>query len=96
MLYFTNDVTAQWRASLTARYTIFGKTSTSKNKMSVTLNGKKETLNYWIVQCSGVKKYTECDHVLPNVCSYNVNWTKRVAERVNSCTKDKTAVDAFC
>ena len=45
----------------------FGKTSTSKNKMSIILNGKVENLNYWIAQCSGVKKCTECDHVLLNI-----------------------------
>ena len=71
VLYFTNDdVTAlpQHRGEHHLWQDIqFGKTSTSKNKMSVTLNEKKETLNYWIAQCSGVKKCTECDHVLPNV-----------------------------
>ena len=45
----------------------FGKASTSKNTMSVVINGRKESLNYWMARCNGVKKCIECDHVLPNV-----------------------------
>ena len=74
VLYFTDNVTALLQQS--GEHHLwqdiqFGKTSTSKSKMSITLNGKMENLNYWIAQCNGVKKCTECDHVLPNVFTTN-------------------------
>jgi len=74
VLYFTDNVTALPQQS--GEHHLwqdiqFGKTSTSKSKMSITLNGKMENLNYWIAQCNGVKKCTECDHVLPNVFTKN-------------------------
>jgi len=35
------------------------------------VNGKKETLYYWMAKYRGVQKYAECDHVLPNSCIKN-------------------------
>ena len=36
--------------------------------MSVVINGRKKSLNYWMARCNGVKKCIEYDHVLSNVC----------------------------
>jgi len=54
-----------------ARYTIWEDKHVKEQNVCHTKWEKKETLNYWIAQYSGVKKCTECDHVLPNVCSKN-------------------------
>ena len=69
-LYYTDNVTTlpQYSGEHHLWQDIqFGKASTSKNTMSVVINGRKESLNYWMARCNGVKKCIECDHVLPNV-----------------------------
>ena len=43
-----------------------GKTSTSKNKATMTISGKSEEVCYWMSCCKGVKMCAECDHVVPN------------------------------
>ena len=73
-LYYTDDVTKlpQYSGEHHLWQDIqFGKATTSKNTMSVEINRRKESLNYWMAKCNGVKKCTECDHVLPNVCVKN-------------------------
>ena len=74
-LYYTDDVTMlpQFSGEHHLWQDIqLGQASTSKNAMSVVINGRKESLNYWMARCNGVKKCSKCDHVLPNVCVKNI------------------------
>ena len=62
--YYTDDVTKLPQCS--GEHHLwqdiqFGKATTSKNTMSVEING---SLNYWMAKSNGVKKCTECDKYL--------------------------------
>ena len=71
LLYHANDISKLPHYSDTNPHFMWSdiqlsKSSTSKNKMSVKIDGQVEEFSYWMSQCKGVKKCSECDHVVSN------------------------------
>ena len=69
VLYFTSDVTKLPHYS--EEHFLWtdiqlGKTGTSRNKATVTIDGKSQDVTYWMSKCKGVKKCESCDHVVSN------------------------------
>ena len=74
VLYYTPDVTQlpHYSESHFLWYDIqLSKSSTSKNKATIKIDGINEEVFYWMSKCKEVKKCEQFNHVVPN--SFNKN-----------------------